>query len=259
VTSLIRAIVCWLCAVMAVLRPPLTASAEDQPAQPAGNQAFIAVRVVDEKGAARGDAWVHLRISGTGAGDLASTEKRPFVSVKCDPDGWAVFGPVVPGAGCGFGFCGQPEGFHAVWASLKDRTLKAGRNEYTVVCPRETGTKVKGVLLDKDGKPLVGVNVRMAPSAWVGRAIPTCGPMRHQPSCTSDEKGGFVFESRVWRDWEYAVAVVRDVDVQWRSKAFSVRKDEPVDLGELATDLDSKGMKPAKEPEKKEDTKEQGK
>jgi hypothetical protein len=52
---------------------------------------------------------------------------------------------------------------------------------------------------------------------------------------------------------------LRGYDVLFRSKVFSVGNDETVDLGEIVTDLDSKGLKPVKEPEKKEDAKVQEK
>jgi len=257
VASLVRAIACWLCAVTAVLRPAVTASAEDQPAKPAGDQAFIAVRVVDENGDPRAGVHVYLFLSGVGAGDLERSEKRPFVSAECDAEGWAVFGPVRPGGGYSILLVCQPEGYYGESSYYAKQTLTTGRNEYKQVYRSRTGPKVKGVLLDRDGKPLVGLTVRMAPRGWGSDTIPTCEPMRRQPSCTSDEKGAFLFDSLP--DSTYVVVVVRDFNVLFRSKSFRVGKDGTVDLNELVTDLDSKGMKPAKEPGKKEDTKEQGK
>ena len=257
--SLIRAIASGLWAITAILGLQEMACAEDQPAKADTKPALIAVRVVDEKGSPRADAQVHLTIFGKGAGDLRSTSKRPFFSAKCDADGWAVFGGVEPGGGYSVWFVGQPEGFSGEASYQEHETLKAGRNEYTVVCSARSGVKVKGVLLDKDKKPLVGVNVRMAPVGWVGDSIPTCGAMRCQPSCTSDGKGGFLFDSSGMLHREYVVAVVRGFDVLFASKAFSLGKEDTVDLGEMVTDLDSKGMKPIKEAEKKEDAKAQEK
>lgn len=259
--SLIRAIAPGLWAITTVLGLPVVASAEDQPAKADTKPALIAVRVVDEKGSPRADAQVHLGLFGKGAGDLRSTGERPFVSAKCDADGWAVFGGVEAGGAYYLLLVCQPEGFFGEVSSHEDQTLKAGRNEYTVVYPTRNGAKVGGVLLDKDKKPLVGVTVRMAPRNWVGvgRSVPGCEAMRCQPSCTSDGKRGFLFNGLDRFTRWYVVAVVRDYDVLFAGQAFSVGREGTVDLGELVTDLDSKGMKPVKEPEKKEDAKVQEK
>jgi hypothetical protein len=205
------------------------------------NRAVIAVRVTDDEGRPRANAEVSLRVF---RGLPPSCRFRlgwKTERARSDGEGWATFRDYEPGEGYRLALDCQPEGLFGQSASHPDQVLKVGRNEYVMKCSTQ-GAKVKGVLLDKEGKPLAGVTVRLAPVGWVGGGrIPGCGAMQRHPSFTSDARGAFLFEGL--KSQEYVVVVVRGLEVLYKSQSLTSGGQGTVDLGEIATGLDAQELK----------------
>jgi len=207
------------------------------------NLAVIAVRVVDDWLRPRANAEVSLQVL---RGLALSCRLRlgwKTERARTDGEGWVTFRDYEPGEGYRLILDCQPEGLFGQTANYTDQNLKVGRNEYVVKCSTQ-GAKVKGVLLDKEGKPLVGVTVRLAPASWAGGGrIPGCGAMQRYPSCTSSAWGGFRFEG-LGRPDEYVVVVVRGLEVLYKSRSFRTDGEgSPVELGEMTTGLDAQELK----------------
>ena len=211
------------------------------------NRATIAVRVVDPDGHPLAEALVRLCVyqkadQPVGRAQVNVAQGRVSIlrqneTANSDAQGWCAFKDFDPGTGYQIGATCQPE--HCIPGALSaaDATLKVGRNEYTLSCRR--GGTVKGVLLDKDRKPLGASAVHLVQAALAKNqktGAPWMALLRRQPNVATDGKGAFVFDAL--RPMEYAVVVMDEQKVLYRGEPLKIEGDATVNLGEILTGLD---------------------
>jgi hypothetical protein len=211
------------------------------------NRAVIAVRVVGPDDKPIAEAVVRLCVyqKADPPGDRAQVNVRQGrvsilrqnEAVSSDAQGWCVFKDFDPGAGYQINASCQAEHCIPGALSVADATLKVGCNEYTLSCRR--GGTVKGVLLDKDRKPVGACAVHLVQAVLAKNqktGAPWMALLRRQPNVATDAKGAFVFDAL--RPMEYAVVMMDEQKVLYRGEPLKIEGDATVNLGEILTGLD---------------------
>ncbi|MBI3831254.1 MAG: carboxypeptidase regulatory-like domain-containing protein [Planctomycetes bacterium] len=201
------------------------------------NRAQIVVTVVgpDDKPLPEVDVFLNLsRVSG---GRMLGFGKAQ--SIKTDKDGNAFFSDIDPdmyfvnvGA--------TAKGFLPANLGKANQKLGVGRNEFRLACQK--GGSIKGVLLTVEKTPMAG------------RRVVICHPhfirfktnknfaqiVAAQRGVETDEKGAFVFDALF--PMEYFIAVVDGDKVLYTSNTLKVSGDQPVDVGEIVTEIKAESL-----------------
>lgn len=199
------------------------------------NRAVLAVRVVDstEKPLAGIPVVFNLDLRDGGR----SVSVLHDDTVKTDADGWACVGDLKPGAGYILNAGHRMPNHVPAVISQQSMELEAKRHEFKLVARR--CATVSGTLLDQAEVPLVDGRLALVPShRFCLLANPKLAyfASRNAPIMTTDKHGQFKFE--LVDPGKYALVLVNDERLHWKSDTIRVEAEDTLALGVLRTKVD---------------------
>jgi len=199
------------------------------------NRAVVAVRVVDSTEKPLAEVPVIF--------DLKLRDGRRTVSVlrsetvKTDADGWACVGDLKPCDGYILNVRYRMPNCVPAVISQQAMDLEAKRHEFKLVALR--CATVSGTLLAKAEVPLAGCRLCLVPSnrfRLLKNANLARYATRNTPLTTTDKRGQFKFE--LVQPGEYAMAIVGEEGLRWKSDTVQVEAEEELRMGVLTTQVD---------------------
>lgn len=199
------------------------------------NRAVVAVRVVDstEKPLAEVPVIFNLQLrDGRRTVSVLRSE-----TVKTDADGWACVGDLKPCDGYILNVRYLMPNCVPAVISQQAMDLEAKRHEFKLVALR--CATVSGTLLAKAEVPLAGCRLCLVPSnrfRLLKNANLARYATRNTPLTTTEKHGQFKFE--LVQPGEYAMAIVGEEGMRWKSDTVQVEAEEELRMGVLTTQVD---------------------
>jgi hypothetical protein len=204
------------------------------------NRAVVAVRVVDSAEKPVAEAPVVFNIYRRDGRRSTMITRNEMVNT--DADGWACIGNLKPGGGYILNVRCQMPDYVPTTISQPSIELKVKRHEFKIVALR--CAHVTGTLLGKDDVPLTDCGLGLVPSnrlRMLENPKQARFALRRVPMVTTDENGEFVFEQV--HPGEYAVVLMEENKVLYKSEMVEVEAEETLKMGSLATKVDPRALK----------------